>query len=68
MRFTSRPVTPRVDLGPLAERLNEAEQNGRWKFDGVDQITPSLHLEANAESSFPPQRFSAIVEEFLSTS
>ena len=66
VKFTSRPVTPRVDLGPLAERLNEEESGGTWAFDGVDQITTSLHLEGNAESSIPPQRFRAMVEEFLS--
>ena len=65
VKFTSRPVTPRVDLGPLAERLSEEEKEGRWRFDGVDQITPSLHLEGSEESAIAPQRFRAMVEEFL---
>jgi hypothetical protein len=65
VKFTSRPVTPRVDLAPLAERLSEEEKDGRWRFEGVDQITPSLHLEEDEESSIPPQRFRALVEEFL---
>jgi hypothetical protein len=68
VKFTSRPVAPRVDLGPLAERLSEEEKEGRWKFDGVDQITPSLHLEGNEESAIAPQRFRTIVEEFLTPS
>jgi len=68
VKFTSRPVTPRVDLAPLAERLSEEEKAGRWKFDGVDQITPSLHLEGSEESAIAPQRFRTLVEEFLSPS
>jgi hypothetical protein len=68
VKFTSHPVTPRVDLGPLAERLSEEEKTGLWKFEGVDQITPSLYLEGNGESAIPPQRFRTLVEEYLTAS
>jgi hypothetical protein len=68
VKFSSRPVTPRVDLGPLADRLSGEEKEGQWKFDGIDQITPSLHLEGNEESAIAPQRFRTIVEEFLTPS
>jgi hypothetical protein len=68
VKFTSHPVTPRVDLGPLAKRLSEEEKTGLWKFEGVDQITPSLYLEGNGESAIPPQRFRTLVEEYLTAS
>ena len=68
VKFTSHPVMERVDLGPLAERLSEEEKDGHWRFDGVDQITPSLHLEGKGESAITPQRFRTLVEEFLNPS
>jgi hypothetical protein len=68
VKFTSRPVTPRVDLGPLAERLSEEEKDGLWKFEGVDQITPSLYLEGNGDSAITSHRFRTLVEEYLTPS
>lgn len=41
--YVSRPLSPRVDLGPLAARLqDEEERPGRWLFEGVEAITPRL--------------------------
>jgi hypothetical protein len=46
--FASRPLAPRVDLTPLADRLQEMEERpGRWLFEGVDAITPRLFLAAS---------------------
>lgn len=56
VRYVSEPTLPRVDLAPLAARLNAEEANGRWSFEGVDSLVPSLSLDAD-ESSIPPERF-----------
>jgi hypothetical protein len=54
VQFISRKPLARVDLSPLANELNQQETTrSRWVFDGVDQITPKLHLEGEAESSIP---------------
>jgi hypothetical protein len=39
--MTVRPI-PRVDLQPLADRLNAIEGAAVWSFDGVDHTTPAL--------------------------
>lgn len=66
VQYTSAPPLARVDLGPLAERLSDQEKGrGRWRFDGVDQITPSLALEGAEESLIPPERFRREVEAYL---
>lgn len=66
VHYISEPVAPRVDLAPLASRLNEFESNGRWTFDGVDQITPSLHLSVAEDSDLSPERFTDLIIRFLS--
>ncbi|MBO0893044.1 MAG: hypothetical protein J2O39_01595 [Acidimicrobiales bacterium] len=68
VRLVSRPVAPRVDLGPLAARL-EAEERGptRWSFDGVGALVPSLRTEGDHESSLDPALVRAMVVEHLST-
>lgn len=57
----------RVDLEPLAERLNDAERDGaRWGFDGVDSITPVLKVH-EGRSSIPPADVVRDVVAFLSS-
>lgn len=63
--YASRPLPPRVDLGPVAGRLQADETNPvRWLFEGVDVITPRLMAAGPggrpAPTSHPPER---IVEE-----
>jgi len=54
VQMASRRPAPRVDLSGLASELNlEETTGGRWVFDGVDQITPRLHLEGSAVTSIP---------------
>jgi hypothetical protein len=41
VQFASRPVMPRVDLGPFVTRLQEQEREQvEWSFDGNAAITP----------------------------
>lgn len=54
VQLASRRPAPRVDLSDLASELNREETTGgRWVFDGVDHITPRLHLEGSAATSVP---------------
>ena len=68
--FVSRPLTPRVDLAPLASRLQGREERpGRWLFEGVDVITPRLFLGgpggAPAPSAIGPERLLAELASVL---
>jgi hypothetical protein len=54
VQYISRRPLPRVDLAPLVARLSELERNGRWRADGVDAITPVLHL-VDAEGTNAPE-------------
>jgi len=64
--ITKRPM-PRVDLSPLAQQLSEMESgNGRWEFDGVDEITPKLALVNADESRIAPEEFLKRIRSFLS--
>src|SRR6185295_3887281 len=48
VQLASRKPLPRVDLAGLARELNEKESSGgKWIFDGVDKITPRLHLQGS---------------------
>lgn len=67
VRYVSRPTMPRVDLGPLADRLNQLESGGRWSFDDIEDLTPSLHLSGAAESAVEPDDFIEAVTTFLAT-
>jgi hypothetical protein len=68
VRLVSRPVPPRVDLGPLAARL-EAEERGqaRWSFDGVGALVPSLQVVEGHESSLELSRVTELVSQHLSS-
>jgi hypothetical protein len=66
VQFASRRPAPRVDLSELASELNlEETTGGRWVFDGVDQITPKLHLEGSGETSVPIDTIVKRVEHHL---
>jgi hypothetical protein len=68
VQMASRRPAPRVDLSGLATELNREETTtGRWIFDGVDQITPKLHLEGNAVTSIPVEDIVKRVEHHLRT-
>jgi hypothetical protein len=63
--YVSRPLAPRVDLAPVATRLQGQERNPvRWLFEGVEVVTPRLMAAGPrgrpAPTSIPPER---IVEE-----
>ena len=64
---THRPL-PRVDLGPLVDVLNEAEQSGgQWQADGVEEITPRMYLVDAAASSLSEQDFTERLVHALRT-
>jgi len=65
VQYVSKEVPPRIDLTPLAQHLSNEEKNGLWQFDGVDEITPRMHLKGNVESSISPDIFRNHVVEFL---
>jgi hypothetical protein len=66
VRYVSAPTMARVDLGPLAEELTASEPEGKWVFDGVESITPSLRLDGADESGVAPEAFVETVAAFLS--
>jgi hypothetical protein len=66
VEYISRRALPRIDLSLLAEQLSEIESgNGRWTFDGVDEITPKLALLGTDESRIAPQQFLTRIKEYL---
>jgi hypothetical protein len=68
VQMTSRRPAPRVDLSELANELNHEEgAEGRWVFDGVDEITPKLHLEGSEETSIPMETIVNRLEHHLRT-
>jgi uncharacterized protein DUF6687 len=66
VRYVSAPTMPRVDLAPLADELTPQESTGKWVFDGVDGLTPSLRLDGAEESAIAPERFVQALSGFLS--
>jgi hypothetical protein len=55
VQLASRRPPARVDLTDLAAELNQHETSGgRWVFDGVDRLTPRMHLEGSAATSLSP--------------
>lgn len=68
VQMASRRPAPRVDLSELANELNlEEATEGRWIFDGVDQITSRLHLEGSSTTSVPLDAIVRRVEHHLRT-
>ena len=69
VQFRSRAVMPRVDLGPLAERLNDAEATAggvpRWAAQPVSGLTPVLSLPSDTESRLDAAVVRAEVEAHL---
>jgi hypothetical protein len=67
--FASRPVAPRLDLGPLLPELQAAESGGTWRWDGIAARVPSLRCLAAdglpAPSSIAPERFIGMVRTYL---
>jgi hypothetical protein len=63
VRFVSRPIAPRVDLRPLAERLNALDPG--WEYEGNDQTTPRLHRPDGSESRLTAEAWLAMVEGIL---
>ena len=66
VHLTSRRPKPRVDLTDLAAGLTADETGGgRWVFDGVDGLSPALHLVGSATSSIDPETFLGRVTDTL---
>jgi hypothetical protein len=67
VQFRSRAIRPRVDLVPLAERLNGEERagNASWHAGAVSSLTPTLRLEEGSETDLGRERVRAIVEQHL---
>ncbi len=71
VQFRTRPVRPRVDLAPLAERLTQAERDAggtaAWVADGVSGLTPTLAPAGRQESGLEPAVVRTLVEAHLGT-
>lgn len=68
VQLVSRRPLLRVDLKEFAGELNRQETSqGRWVFDGVDRITPRLHLKGNPTTSLSPDFILNRLEHHLST-
>lgn len=67
VQLRSRPVRPRVDLRPLADRLSGAEADGAvWEATAPSDITPRLGTtEAGSPSSIDPRQVVADVKDHL---
>jgi hypothetical protein len=55
VQMVSHRPPQRIDLSALAAQLSEAD-HAPWRFDGVDEITPSLRPESG-HSDFDHERF-----------
>lgn len=69
VQFRSRPVRPRVDLAPLADRLSAAEDDGaRWIATSPAELTPELYTDAALPpSSVDPSDLVDAVTDHLRT-
>jgi len=69
VQFRSRPVRSRVDLAPLADRLNDAEDaaggSARWTAQPVSGLTPVLAHSPESESSLSAVAVRSLVESHL---
>lgn len=56
VKYVSREVPRRVDLGPLAAALTADESGGaRWAYDGVASLGPALHVVAGTSGLEPAE-------------
>jgi hypothetical protein len=68
VQLVSRKPAARVDLSGLADELTAEERSGgQWKFDGVESITPRLHLDGARESSIDAGVVRRKIEQRLRT-
>jgi Family of unknown function (DUF6687) len=66
VQYRSRPLRPRVDLAPLAERLSTEEAGGaQWQAGTPDELTPDLAVAADGESSLDRDRVVGLLIEHL---
>ena len=69
VEFASRPLPPRLPLGPLAERLADGEEGLDWRFDDVAAPRPRLWScdfhGRPAPSAQEPAAIRAIVADYL---
>ncbi len=71
VQFRSRPIRPRVDLAPLAERLNEEEVRvggvASWAAGPVSGLTPTLARAGDGDSAVDPAHVRALIEAHLAS-
>lgn len=68
VQLWSRPVRPRVDLAPLARRLDELETGGAtWEADPPSGLTAGVRPAGGAESTLDLGTFRALAAEHLRT-
>jgi hypothetical protein len=70
VRYTSRPLRPRVDLAPVLPLLNANDPiAGEWRFDGVAAVLPRLWRAGPggrpAATGLDPDRLLALLEPAL---
>lgn len=66
VHLVSRRPIPRVDLSDLAAELTTAEPGDtRWVFDGVEALSPRLHLVGGGATAIPPEVVIARITETL---
>jgi hypothetical protein len=57
--FRSRPVVPRPDLRPIADRLRDLDPSAGWTADAPSALTPTLR--AASDSALTPDTWLATV-------
>lgn len=68
VQLRSRPVRRRVDLTPLAARLDELETGGAtWTVANPAGLLGGVAIAGGGESTIEPDRFQGLVEEALAT-
>ena len=65
VQYASRKLVPRVKLHGLVDRLNQAEGNGVWVWEGAGEIAPRLTLTGQAESSIAQPQFVSWLTDWL---
>jgi hypothetical protein len=67
VRLTRGRPRPRVDLGPLAQRLTAEEEGAaRWSFDGAGALTAALHPAGDeGATTISGERFVALLSDEL---